>query len=293
MTNLSRPAPSQRRPHRIRDIRSIAIYLFFGVILTYLTAWACDRWMPEGKPEISHGAPLGVSDAWDAELLVSNGLVNTNLVTKGTGHRMRATSFPLLWSELQRRLVWTDEIRTHYLNGDKEKPPISGSYTSVQLIEYAAGWPLLAVHSQMTNFEFLEIMQIPRLTTRFLQGTQEHTRLLELEAREQRDTESLRELGFIKVPFALRETGKRQANPIILSVHPLWPGFIVNTLFWSSVLFALINTPRWIVKAIRNHRRARRGVCLRCGYTLAGLTQCPECGTIVRVPAPRVSESQA
>lgn len=60
-----------------------------------------------------------------------------------------------------------------------------------------------------------------------------------------------------------------------LPLHPNFPGFIVNTIFWG-VLF-------WVILAclglLLRRRRVRKGHCPNCNYQLAGLTSCPECGT--------------
>ena len=59
-----------------------------------------------------------------------------------------------------------------------------------------------------------------------------------------------------------------------LALDPLWPGFVFNTLFCG--------VPIWVVGvapfALRRVVRRRRGRCVACGYDLAGLDRCPECG---------------
>lgn len=62
-----------------------------------------------------------------------------------------------------------------------------------------------------------------------------------------------------------------------LPLLPIWPGFLLNTIFYAMLLFALIRTPR----AVRRARRRRRGRCAACGYNRKGLEAaavCPECG---------------
>jgi len=57
---------------------------------------------------------------------------------------------------------------------------------------------------------------------------------------------------------------------------PLWPGFVIDTLFygaiWFGVFFGFTSAKRFI--------RVRRGRCPRCGYDLRGQSAqgCPECG---------------
>jgi len=60
-----------------------------------------------------------------------------------------------------------------------------------------------------------------------------------------------------------------------LPMVPVWPGALVN-----SVVFALpLALPMVFVWGGRRIGRIRGGRCLRCGYDLAGLTKCPECGS--------------
>ena len=66
-------------------------------------------------------------------------------------------------------------------------------------------------------------------------------------------------------------------NPIIynrLALKPLWPGSAINTAFHGALVWLVGFGPF----ALRRVLRVRRGRCLRCGYDLAGLDRCPECG---------------
>ncbi len=63
-----------------------------------------------------------------------------------------------------------------------------------------------------------------------------------------------------------------------LPLLPLWPGFLLNTLFYTLLLFGAWRLPGVLRRAVRR----RRGRCIRCGYDRDGLdpgTACPECGT--------------
>jgi hypothetical protein len=65
----------------------------------------------------------------------------------------------------------------------------------------------------------------------------------------------------------------------LLPLHPLWPGFALNTIFYSGLAWGLWQVPL----AIRRRRRRRLNRCVKCGYDRAGLAadaHCPECGTI-------------
>ena len=57
---------------------------------------------------------------------------------------------------------------------------------------------------------------------------------------------------------------------------PIWPGFIMNTLFYAAMLWLLITGPFVLRRLIRR----KRGHCIKCGYDLRGDFDagCPECG---------------
>lgn len=60
-----------------------------------------------------------------------------------------------------------------------------------------------------------------------------------------------------------------------LPIRPLWPGFAVNSLALAAIFFMLLTGAH----AIRRSRRRRQSRCEHCGYQLASLTTCPECGS--------------
>ncbi|MBX3403197.1 MAG: hypothetical protein KF699_07280 [Phycisphaeraceae bacterium] len=70
----------------------------------------------------------------------------------------------------------------------------------------------------------------------------------------------------------------RQGEDLILPFHPIWSGYILNTLAWGLPLFALTLVP----PAIRRTLRRRRGLCPACAYDLRATpagSPCPECGS--------------
>jgi hypothetical protein len=79
--------------------------------------------------------------------------------------------------------------------------------------------------------------------------------------------------------------------PPSLPLRPLWPGFLINTLFYAAIVFGLFFAPGLTKRAIRR----KRGRCVNCGYDLRGhissgsphpgplregegTVRCPECG---------------
>ena len=68
------------------------------------------------------------------------------------------------------------------------------------------------------------------------------------------------------------DIAKRRRLPIM----PLWPGFAINTIFYTIILWLPIGGR----SVLRRHLRRRGGRGLRCGYDLRGdfAGGCPECG---------------
>ena len=63
-----------------------------------------------------------------------------------------------------------------------------------------------------------------------------------------------------------------------LPLRPLWPGFAINTVFYTFVLWLLFAVPF----VLRRWRRIRRGLCPKCAYDLRGTASvaCPGCGNV-------------
>ncbi len=62
----------------------------------------------------------------------------------------------------------------------------------------------------------------------------------------------------------------------VLPLAPIWPGFVINTLFYAAILWLLTLGPFTARRLIRR----KRGRCIKCGYDLRGTEHevCPECG---------------
>ncbi len=82
--------------------------------------------------------------------------------------------------------------------------------------------------------------------------------------------------GALPLNHWLRETPARRflANPRVLPLRPLWPGFAVNTLFYTVILWFMICGPF----ALRRLIRMKRGLCPACAYPVGETTVCSECG---------------
>jgi hypothetical protein len=72
--------------------------------------------------------------------------------------------------------------------------------------------------------------------------------------------------------------GSRKGRKYIFARTPIWLGVIVNTVFWSAMVFGA-----WLfIFGGRRKLRRREDMCQRCAYSCIGLSAdglCPECGT--------------
>lgn len=62
--------------------------------------------------------------------------------------------------------------------------------------------------------------------------------------------------------------------PRVWPMYPIVTGFALNTVIYAAALAGVIWGAGWT----KRWRRRRRGMCERCGYEVAGLAMCPECG---------------
>ena len=71
------------------------------------------------------------------------------------------------------------------------------------------------------------------------------------------------------------------ALPKALPFLPIWRGLLLNTIFYSSIIWLLIPGPF----VLRRFIRCKRGLCVTCAYDLRGVEHeaCPECGLEVPI----------
>lgn len=60
----------------------------------------------------------------------------------------------------------------------------------------------------------------------------------------------------------------------VLPAIPMGMGFIVDSAFYASISWVSLFGPLALLRHLRRHR----GMCPTCGYDLANLDACPECG---------------
>ncbi len=85
------------------------------------------------------------------------------------------------------------------------------------------------------------------------------------------------------VPMSPSTNGVLLNELNVLPFGPMWPGFMVNTLFYAAILFV-----GWLLFAVpfalRRRRRIKRGLCPACGYRVGTSPVCTECGGALPAP---------
>ena len=71
--------------------------------------------------------------------------------------------------------------------------------------------------------------------------------------------------------------GRASSPPRFLALRPILPGFVINTLTYSLLLWPFLAAPL----AARRMLRCRRGQCARCAYPIGTSPVCTECGAAV------------
>jgi hypothetical protein len=75
----------------------------------------------------------------------------------------------------------------------------------------------------------------------------------------------------------------------MLPFHPLWPGFVINSLVYAGLLWMLFAGRG----TVRRFIRRKRGCCAGCGYNLRGQVTAPAPGSPAPAPGIRCPECGA
>lgn len=257
------------------------VALILGQVITLTIAFLCAAFMPT-KVVPATQSPVWVSGyprAIDGDFRIT-----AQAHTEGFGVSYRSVHFIAYWNDVQRKFLARSPDEN--LNAHPSSVRVYTESFNLYLLASASGWPWRSLYCQGRRAEKIETL----LRTEITQSLRKRERQEAGEKVQARYTELLNAhgRGSITPEIAYQETGAfvpslaerfpSFANSLGLErdipITPLWPGYLYTSLFWTAISFALICTPR----LFRHHRRVRRGACLRCGYTLADLAKCPECG---------------
>jgi len=82
--------------------------------------------------------------------------------------------------------------------------------------------------------------------------------------------------GYVEIPIKRRFGEDYSVLPLI----PIWPGFVVNSLFYSVMLAVLVYV-MCVPFLLRRQWRVRQGCCVHCGYPIGVSSVCTECGEVL------------
>lgn len=225
-----------------RHLIKFVLFLFLGTAISVAVAWGCAIWPYHG------GIFLG-RDSWpgsDYELISPEGF-QTN-IWKRTGElRISQTRVMIPMLTGIRLLPLPQRINdSQYRDllpdwSAFAAPAVLGRSDARFFVEQAAGWPLLCL----------------RLTSSKFFGDGRASRYSKMRGR--------LELPWFEPPW-------RNTVPY----QPIWPGFVINTIFYAAILWLLSLGPFTARRMIRR----KRGRCIKCGYDLRATSggSCPECG---------------
>ena len=216
-----------------RRLFKLALFLTFGAIVNVAVAWgilAATVWLNSTEePEQQVGFWPPDNPEWEIEML------------KYKGHAaFVCTDFSRSHSEIFFRPI-REWLPSWALCRSESPATVRGT----GLVEQAAGWPLLALHSPY------RWTLMPKWTVK-----------AEL-------------LG----PGIVVSTERKHyimGLPFVLPLLIIWPGFAINTVFYAAILWLLTLGPFTARRIIRR----KRGRCIKCGYDLRDdfSSGCSECG---------------
>lgn len=235
-----------------RWIFKIALFLILGTIVNVAVAWGCALGLPlytmtgpsERNSKTSDQAPY-----WIVEQLEQPGAMR--YVWMHWPYEVGSAPGIALGIFIEIEPVDLDEI-PRWSRLDYSKPPPQNYHEQwYHFIEDARGWPLLS----MSSFTAMGI---------------------DIE----KDALLFETSGGFSVPDSLRsqplfeEIEEEWFNRPIIPLHPIWPNFLINTIFYAAILWLLTLGPLAARRFIRN----KRGLCIICGYDLRGASGgvCPE-----------------
>ena len=125
-----------------------------------------------------------------------------------------------------------------------EEPPVN-------LIEVAAGWPLLAVR---------DFYERPDQNPRFHDGPAVPMPVIDQLSQ------------WPRLPLGGPLDGAR------LAIIPIWSGFVINTLFFGSMAWLVWRSGIAAKRGVMSSIRRKKGLCPACGYPAVPSGPCPECG---------------
>ncbi len=241
-----------------RWITKIVVFLLLGAIINVAVAWACAAFVPvvETTSLQINAAPESADEVFYTwEIRRAEGFGHTQVAFNTFFWRP-----PSPWTAKQPELVNRTDARLHGI-----RPPKSRWWgLNETFVHVVAGWPIRSLVSHCYERDARwSLRRSPLLTRR-----------------------QVAEIGLLGHPPKWMEAIVIEDQVVggpfsarVLPLRPIWPGFMINTIFFATILW-LPFAPSGLRRTIRR----KRGACIKCGYDLRGTAQmiCSECGDEVR-----------
>jgi hypothetical protein len=215
-----------------------AVFVLLGAMVNIVVAWLLALRLPPGLG--STESIQSSTECFSVYAQFQVGDVRLCALTPSFASWFR----PVTWGELAEALPHASRFRdADWVNNHVRA---GAAASQIQLMEHLHGWPLLSMSGwAVATFASTAAAAAPP----------------------QVEWHGLYEIG----PLPGMPTFFR-----VFLIRPLWPGFLLNTLFYAAILAALFFVP----VQVRRTLRRRRGRCIACNYDRRGFPDapCPECG---------------
>ena len=226
-----------------RRLLTIAIFLLAGAVVNVAVAWVCSAVVK----------PATKSIRFIAERVGSPEIREFWLVREAAGVGVRYVAYTRThaagWIRGSFELEVEDYLRHHPSWAPWPPDPRPALYETTLFV--AAGWPFEgAVVASCSDYDFrwVEPRTVAARARPARVGQWSHAVVLQKQ----------------NGPFTAR----------VLPFGLIWPGFTINTLVYSIMLWLLIAGPFVLRRVIR----IRRGCCPKCAYPMGESAVCSECG---------------
>ncbi len=228
-----------------RRLFKFALFILLGAIVNLSVAWGCALSMKPGKLDTQErvGGSMKGPDHMLWMIVEYRGLGHVRIWSNWLDPGVGVANTPGWLDDPAEPLVpeWAPFLSPSY------EPPVQAYHNYVT---HACGWPYISMWGAV------KVIKQPQLELGF-KSTVSTVFAMELDPDMANDPNYCRDLR-------------------LLPLHPLWPGFAINTFSYAAILWLLILGPFTARRKIRR----KRGMCIKCGYDLRGTdhNKCPECG---------------
>lgn len=245
----------------------IAVFLFLGALANVGVAWSCAYFV--GTQELEYGH-YKLQSTWHIKNKNYRGTVRSF-----SGIGSRSWHLPLNDPYYEEEWVTADgsDVFPPWSRLSR-LPPVMEEFLPLEsssMQEEAHGWPLLTAHC---DWKSTRVDVMPRLSMSYLFFRKDELRG-GIDLRILRESKSL-------LSFPLRPPDEREGwffylsdqRDIVLPFHPIWSGLIINTLFYTALIWGVVSGPGVARRAFRKYRNR----CPACAYPIGTSAICTECG---------------